>query len=191
MAAASRAGEIGDAKTEALDDRGGAESVLRRLRQARGRSGQRAGLGRASSGDATVPVVGSTLGLIFVDTNLFAYAVGRPHPLREDAREFFAHALAEQLSLMTSVEVMQELLHMYLPVRRMDTLDAAYGLIEGRLSQVLPMESEDVRLARLMADVYPELDARDLIHLAVCQRRGIREIKTFDRALDAVARRAL
>lgn len=27
--------------------------------------------------------------MIFVDTNVFAYAVGRPHPLQVEARQFF------------------------------------------------------------------------------------------------------
>ncbi len=31
--------------------------------------------------------------MTFVDTNVVMYPVGRPHPLREPAREFFAAAL--------------------------------------------------------------------------------------------------
>ena len=31
--------------------------------------------------------------MIFVDTNVFMYAVGRPHPLQEQAREFFARSI--------------------------------------------------------------------------------------------------
>lgn len=30
--------------------------------------------------------------MIFVDTNVFMYAVGRPHPLRKNAQEFFVEA---------------------------------------------------------------------------------------------------
>ena len=32
---------------------------------------------------------------------------------------------------------------------------------------------------------HPGLGARDLLHLACCQRRGIQRAKTFDRALAA------
>jgi predicted nucleic acid-binding protein len=58
--------------------------------------------------------------MIFVDTNVLAYAVGRSHPLQEPARAraFFAESLTSQERLVTSAEVLQELLHMYLPVRR-------------------------------------------------------------------------
>ena len=34
--------------------------------------------------------------MIFVDTNLFIYAVGRPHPLRGPARAFFAESIGQR-----------------------------------------------------------------------------------------------
>jgi len=49
--------------------------------------------------------------LIFVDTNVFMYAVGRAHPLREDAQRFFEDAARRGTRLATSSEVLQELLH--------------------------------------------------------------------------------
>jgi len=49
--------------------------------------------------------------VIFVDTNVLMYAVGGPHPLRTEARAFFEDALESGLPLVTSAEVLQELLH--------------------------------------------------------------------------------
>ena len=66
--------------------------------------------------------------MIFVDTNVFVHAVGGPHPLREPARGFFREALGEGIALCTWAEVLQELLHLYLGVERLDTLDAALEL---------------------------------------------------------------
>ena len=40
--------------------------------------------------------------MTFVDTNVFMYAVGRPHPLRVPAREFLAEAARAQTRLCTS-----------------------------------------------------------------------------------------
>lgn len=124
--------------------------------------------------------------VIFVDTNVIMYAVGRRHPLRAAARSFF-EATLEQVpnQLCTSVEVLQELLHAYLPVDRRETLDAALRLATSCIPTVHPIDRGDVGAARLLADRHPELVARDLIHLAVCRRHGIGEIKTFDRALAA------
>lgn len=113
------------------------------------------------------------------------YAVGRPHPLRDDARAFFRESLETGTALVTSAEVLQELLHAYLPVRRMDTLDAAWSLAEARVGVIWSIEPEDVRLARALAGRHSGLPARDLLHVACCSRRDVHEVKTFDRALAA------
>jgi predicted nucleic acid-binding protein len=125
--------------------------------------------------------------VIFVDTNVFMYAVGRKHPLRKPAQQFFEHALSRTSRdrLGTSAEVLQELLHAYLPVQRMETLDAALRLVEGVIDEVWAVEADDVRLARALSDAHPGLGARDLLHLACCTRRDVNRIKTYDRALGA------
>lgn len=124
--------------------------------------------------------------MIFVDTNVFMYAVGRSHPLQPEARIFFEEALESTEPLATSAEVLQELLHAYVPVNRFETLDAALSLAESRISTVWALEPEDVLLARLLLDRHAALGARDLLHLACCKRRGVNRIKTFDRRLAAV-----
>lgn len=124
--------------------------------------------------------------MIFVDTNVFIYAVGRPHPLRATARAFFAKSIRNRETLCTSAEVLQELTHAYLRVGRLRTLDAAISLATGACTEVWPLEEADVTLARLLHGRYPTLGARDLCHLASCRRREVREIMTFDQALAAV-----
>ena len=115
------------------------------------------------------------------------YAVGRPHPLQRPAREFFSEANLSRTPLFTSAEVLQELAHVYLPVERLDDFDAAMYLVSTFRVQVWPLEEEDVILARSLHERHPTLGARDLCHLASCQRRGGVRIKTFDRRLDAIA----
>lgn len=121
--------------------------------------------------------------MIFVDTNVVMYAVGRSHSLREPARRVFREAAREQQPLVTSAEVLQELLHAYLPVGRFAALDAALALVEGAVREIWPVDAADVRLARRLAGEHRNLGARDLIHLAACRRRGVREIRTFDHHL--------
>ena len=127
--------------------------------------------------------------MIFVDSNVFMYAVGRSHPRRSHAREFFDESRRDRRPLVTSAEVVQELMHVYLRIRRPHTLDAALELIANASVDVWPLEEADVMLARQLHDRYPTLQARDLCHLASCQRRDVREIMTFDRALAAAAQR--
>jgi predicted nucleic acid-binding protein len=128
--------------------------------------------------------------VIFVDTNVFMYAVGREHPLREEAQKFFLEHASSSEVLVSSAEVLQELLHAYVPVNRIDTLDAALRLAQARLGSIWPVHVEDVQLARSLLEGHPALAARDLLHLACCSRRGVDRIKTFDRALDSAFRRS-
>jgi hypothetical protein len=76
-------------------------------------------------------------------------------------------------------------MHAYLPADRFETLDAALELARGRTGIIWPVEPDDVELARSMVDTHPGLGARDLLHLACCQRRNVHSAKTFDRALAA------
>ena len=126
--------------------------------------------------------------MMFVDTNVFMYAVGRPHPLRQPARAFFRECAQRQTRLFTSAEVLQELAHAYLPVGRVATLDRAFALVASARVEVWPLEHEDVTLARQLHERHRGLSARDLCHLASCRRRGVRQIKTFDRILAAEER---
>ena len=121
--------------------------------------------------------------MIFIDSNVFIYAVGRPHPLRAEARNFFVASRERSKKPVTSAEVLQELLHAYLPVGRMATLDAALGLVTRGIDEIFPIEAESVLHARRLADRHPALTARDLLHLAVCQLKKIKELKSFDRGL--------
>jgi predicted nucleic acid-binding protein len=128
--------------------------------------------------------------MIFVDSNVFIYAVGRSHPLKADAQNFFLDSSNKGKRLVTSAEVLQELLHVYLPVERMETLDAAMELATQGVDQVIPIDSAAVLHARNLVDNFPSLTARDLLHLSVCQLNKIKSLKTFDRnLLDAFKRR--
>lgn len=121
--------------------------------------------------------------MIFVDSNVFIYAVGRSHPLKMEAQKFFLDAGKKGARLVTSAEVLQELLHVYLPVERIETLDAAMALATQGVDQVIPIDVTAVLHARNLADHFPGLTARDLLHLSVCKINKIKGMKTFDRNL--------
>ena len=125
--------------------------------------------------------------MVFVDTSVLMHAVGRDHPLRRPARRFFAAATTAQQPLATSSEVLQELVHAYLPVERTQALAAALRIVDRTGMDVWPLERDDVILGIELAARHPGLGARDLCHLASCQRRGVTRIQTFDRTLRAAA----
>jgi hypothetical protein len=97
------------------------------------------------------------------------YAAEKPHPLRAEARGFFIESRKNGKRLVTSAEVLQELMHVYLPVRRIESLDAALELAVNGTDEIFPVDPESVLHARLSMDQYRTLTARDLLHVAVCQ----------------------
>jgi predicted nucleic acid-binding protein len=127
--------------------------------------------------------------MIFVDSNLFVYAVGRQHSLRSEAQKFFLDAATKRTPLVTSAEVLQELLHIYLPVERIETLDNALQLAVESVDQIFDVTADAVIQARMLADEYSFLSARDLIHLSVCRLNNITQLKTFDRNLASAFRK--
>ena len=125
--------------------------------------------------------------MIFVDTNVIMYAVGRPHPLQEQAHDFFFECRRNGSPLVTSAEVLQELAHSYLRVNRRDSFDEALALLARFDVTIWPLTDDDVTLAVDLHAQHPNLSARDLCHLASCRRRGITRIMTFDQGFAAAA----
>lgn len=126
--------------------------------------------------------------MIFVDANVFMYFVGADHPHRAEARAFFARARQRDTRLVTSAEVLQELLHNYLRRGKRRHIEVAFDLVGGTVDEVWPVERADVEMARALASLHPSLESRDLVHLACCLRHKPRELMTFDRDLDAAWR---
>ena len=127
--------------------------------------------------------------MIFVDTNVIMYAVGRPHPLQEQAHDFFLECRRNGSPLFTSAEVLQELAHAYLRVNRRENFDEALALLESFNVQIWPLTADDVKLAVELHAQHPNLSARDLCHLASCRRRGVTRIMTFDQGFSAAGSR--
>lgn len=124
--------------------------------------------------------------MIFVDTNVFMYAIGKEHPLKAQASEFFRESVLNKVQLCTSAEVLQELLHVYHAENRLSTFKAVVRLIGELGIEVWPLIDEDVYLARQLYERFPALQARDLCHLASCQRRDVNDVMTFDSEFKSV-----
>lgn len=124
---------------------------------------------------------------LFIDTNVPIYAAGTAHPLKEPCAEILLLIAAQPSAFITDAEVLQELLHRYLALRRWylgsQVLQHFSTIMQGRIEPVQPM---DVQRAAALADWYPGLSARDLLHAAVMERTGARAIITADRNFDVL-----
>jgi len=124
--------------------------------------------------------------MIFVDSNIPMYLVGADHPNKAAARRLLERVVVDNEPLATDVEVLQELLHRYLAIRRRDAIGPAWDAIVGVVDVIHPIEREDVERARSLIGVAHALSARDALHVAVMQRRGITRILSFDAGFDGI-----
>ncbi|HET8786105.1 MAG TPA: type II toxin-antitoxin system VapC family toxin [Candidatus Limnocylindrales bacterium] len=122
--------------------------------------------------------------MILVDSNIPMYLVGGEHPNRDRARHAIEVAVTGRELLVTDAEVFQEILHRYVAIGRRDAIGAAWRTLRSLVDEVYPVELEDVDRARLL--VGSDLTARDALHVAVMQRRGIAEILSFDTDFDRI-----
>lgn len=124
--------------------------------------------------------------MIFVDSNIPMYLVGAPHPNKDAARAAVERCISRGERMVTSAEVMQEILHRYVALRRTDAIQPALDVLLGLVDEVYPVEAIDVTNARDVLATRAPMSARDALHVAVMKRRGVDTVLSFDCGFDAV-----
>jgi hypothetical protein len=124
---------------------------------------------------------------VFIDVNIPMYAGGASHALQEPSRRVTRAIAARQLDAVTDAEVFQEILYRYLYINEREKgfriFDNFYRVMLGH---ILSVEDIEVQRARVLAEQYPSLSPRDLIHLGVMLHHQIPEIITADTGFDTV-----
>jgi predicted nucleic acid-binding protein len=123
---------------------------------------------------------------LFLDTAIFMYAGGADHPLRASCGAILRSIDDGNLDATTSVEVVQEILHRYVSIRRAETGITMARQVLDAFAPVLPVTHSIMRRVPGLADAYPALSARGLIHVATCIGEGIDTIVSPDRGFDQV-----
>jgi len=123
--------------------------------------------------------------MILVDVNVPMYLVGADVEAKGRARSAVERLVEAGERLVTDAEVLQEILHRYVAIDRRDAIEPCSKALLGVVDEVFSIELEDVRRASAIVRS-SRLTARDALHLAVMQRRGIERILSFDRAFDGL-----
>ena len=124
--------------------------------------------------------------MIFVDSNVPMYLIGASHPHKADARRRLEDAIAAEERLVTSAEVLQEILHRYGAIARHDAIQPAFDALLGVVDDVFDITAKDVERAKQLLLARRGLSARDALHVAVMEREGITRIMSFDAGFDEV-----
>lgn len=122
--------------------------------------------------------------MIFVDTNIPMYLIGAEHTHKHGAQRLLDSALSRQERLVTDAEVLQEVLHRYGALRRLDAVQPAFDLVLTLVDQVIPVDTAVVTRAKDIVLGYPRLSARDAIHIASMEAVGATRVMTFDSGFD-------
>jgi predicted nucleic acid-binding protein len=124
--------------------------------------------------------------VIFIDSNIPMYVVGRAHPLKQAAEDLLEAAIVSEQRLVTSAEVLQEILHRYVAIDRRAAIQPAFEALLQLVDEVVAVEEDDVLRARDLVLASRSLSSRDALHVAVMVRLGISRIMSFDAGFDRV-----
>ena len=122
--------------------------------------------------------------VIFVDSNVPMYIVGAPHPNQDRAAALVDELIDSGETLITSVEVYQEILHRYTSLRRPESIDDAFDVIDNLVDEVLSYEITEIRAARALLGAIPGISARDALHVAVMRKADCSRVLSFDAGFD-------
>jgi predicted nucleic acid-binding protein len=124
--------------------------------------------------------------LVFIDSNVPMYLVGAEHPHKADARRLLDRLIAERQRLVTSAEVLQEILHRYVAIDRRDAIQPAFDALLGIVDEVFPVDSRAVERAKTTVLGQRRLSSRDAVHIAVMGLHGVDRIVSFNAGFDDV-----
>jgi len=123
--------------------------------------------------------------VIFVDSNIPMYLIGASHPNKLAAQRRLEALISAGEALVTDAEVLQEILHRYHAISRVDTIQSAFDALLGVVDEVLPVHLVDIGRAKEIVMGASRLSARAALHVAIMEANGIRRILTFDAGFDA------
>jgi predicted nucleic acid-binding protein len=124
--------------------------------------------------------------VIFVDSNIPMYLIGAEHPNKDAAARLVQSAVAQGERLVSDVEVVQEILHRYVAIKRRDAIQPAIDALLGIVDEVFPVVWADMERAKRLLLASDRFSTRDALHIAVMQGHDVGSVMTFDRAFDAV-----
>ncbi len=124
--------------------------------------------------------------MILVDSNVPMYLVGAPHRHKSDAVRLIERAIAEGERLVTDAEVLQEILHRYVAIRRRDAIQPAFDALTSVVDEIFPVGETDVQRAREIVLGSPRLSARDAIHVAIMEHHAVPRVLSFDAGFDGL-----
>ncbi|RKX71278.1 MAG: VapC toxin family PIN domain ribonuclease [Spirochaetes bacterium] len=122
--------------------------------------------------------------MIFIDSNIPMYLIGRPHANKERTISILERLVRDEERLVTDAECLQEILHRYTAIRRIEAIQTAYDALLGIVDEVFPVDYDSLILAKDLLLVSRHVSVRVTVHAAVMKRMGVERIFSFDSDFD-------
>lgn len=123
--------------------------------------------------------------MILVDTSVLCYAVGEEHLLRTPCRRLLRAHADERIEVTTTIEVVQEFLHVR--ARRRPRADAvAVAGSYASAFDLLTTDESDLRLALDLFERHEPLGAFDAVLAAVALNRSAEALVSADQGFGSV-----
>ena len=123
---------------------------------------------------------------VFIDTNIPMYAAGNEHPAKAPSVAFLRRVAEGEMDGVVDAEVLQEILHRFAAIGRLEDGFRLFDAFERVVTEVIPVEHQDVADARQLLGIHPEITARDAIHAAITRRHEIETIYSYDKHFDKI-----
>lgn len=124
--------------------------------------------------------------MIFVDSNIPMYLIGKNHPNKNIALQIVERLIQNREVLITSAEVFQEILHRFSAQSSFEHIQPCFDLLSEIVEKTVPVLEEDVHQAKGILMGIKGLSSRDALHVASMKRCRIATIFSFDTGFDQV-----
>ncbi len=122
----------------------------------------------------------------FLDANILMYAIGKDHSYKEACIRALQRIEDETIHVVSSVEVLQEILHRYRSQREYEVAASAFTHFKVLCDEILPVDEVDVDRAFEILEQDRQISVRDAIHAATMLHRGFTRILSTDKHFDAI-----
>lgn len=124
--------------------------------------------------------------MYFLDTNIFMYAAGKPHPYKATCVRILSALEQQTITAAINTEVLQELLYRYSHIQMMNKgIQLCRNILRYPLT-VFPITQTEIELALTFLAETPvsALKPRDAIHAATMRSYNMTHILSADRHFD-------
>lgn len=124
--------------------------------------------------------------MLFVDTNIFMYAVGKDHPHKEPSLQFFRAVAEGDHEMAINAEVLQEILYRFWAIKKKNEGFELFDYAVKLADWIFPVDHEDAAKARELMGTLGNLPPRDALHAATMIRNKIATVVSYDQHLDLI-----